>query len=158
MKSVYTCRLARIYCKRFLRFLSDPDRLLLFAILKINNRKSYPRWRTARRPGDRGTKDGTKYFKPILRALSLLVAIYRMCNETETTTAANTSPLDPVNFTIFDHVCWPFTFLSCEAGAKGLTFFSSSLSPISPYLFRRLLPAAAQATFHQHDQHGAFED
>ena len=30
---------------------------LLFAILKINNRKPYPRWRTARRPkGDRGTK------------------------------------------------------------------------------------------------------
>ena len=156
MKSVYTCRLAQIYCKRFLRFLSDPDRLLLFAILKINNRKSYPRWRTARRPGDRGTKDGTKYFKPILRALSLLVAAYRMCNETETTTAANTSPLDPVNFTIFDHVvcCWPFTFLSCEAGQR--PYFLLFL-PI-PYLFRRLLPAAAQATFHQHDQHGAFED
>ena len=66
-----------------------------------------------------------------------------MCNQTETTTVShffrgfdvlttNTSPLDPVNFTIFDHVvcCWPFTFLSFEAGVKGLTFFSSSLSPI----------------------------
>ena len=37
---------------------------LLFAILKINNRKPYSRWRTARR---------TKSDKPILRALSLLV-------------------------------------------------------------------------------------
>ena len=92
---------------------------------------------------------------------SLLVSVYTMCNETETTTVthffrgfdvltANTSPLDPVNFTIFDHVvcCWRFTFLSCEAGQR--PYFLLFL-PI-PYLFRRLLPAAAQATFHQHER------
>ena len=52
-----------IYCKRFLRFLSDPNQLL-----KINNRKPYPRWRTERRPkGDRRVS----WF-----------AVYRICNET----------------------------------------------------------------------------
>ena len=65
MKNVYTCRLARlispmgslqIYCKRFLCFLSDLDSCL-DRLLKISNRKPYPRWRTEGCPkGDQGTK------------------------------------------------------------------------------------------------------
>ena len=126
MKNVYTCRLARlispvgslwIYCKRFLRFLSDPDRLCCS-----------PFWKSITASHilagalhvARATEARMKYCKPILRALSLLVAVYRMSNEMYRilcfdVLTANTSPLDPVNFTIFDHVCWPFTFLSCEA-------------------------------------------
>ena len=88
LRNLYTCRLARlispvgslwIYCKRFLRFLSDADRLCCspsFAVLKINNRKPYPRWRTARRPkGDRGTK--CQSCEP---SVSWFV-VYRMCND-----------------------------------------------------------------------------
>ena len=88
LKNVYTCRLARlispmgslqIYCKRFLRFLSDPDRLL-----KINHRKPATSHilagarHVARRATEAQVPSKRKdfrilYCKPILRALSLLV-------------------------------------------------------------------------------------
>ena len=59
---------------------------LLFAILKINNRKPYLRWRTERRPkGDRGTKCRVTVFYTVSRSCEPSVswfAVYRMCNET----------------------------------------------------------------------------
>ena len=74
LKNVYTCRLARlispmgslwIYCKRFLRFLSDPDRLCCSPFWKsitashslAGARHVARRATEGRRPkGDRGTK------------------------------------------------------------------------------------------------------
>ena len=93
LKNVYACRSARlicpmgslwIYCKRFLRCLS-----LLFAILKINNRKPYPRWRTERRPkGDRRLSPEVRprYEVPSksrsCEPSGSWFAVDRMCNET----------------------------------------------------------------------------
>ena len=89
LEKCLTCRLARlispvgslwIYCKRFLRFLSDRDLLCYSPFLKITNRRPYPRWRTARRPkGDRGTK--CQFCEPS-RSLGLryIECVTRNCN------------------------------------------------------------------------------
>ena len=84
---------------------------LLFAILKINNRKPYPRWRTAHRPkGDRGTKGRVK--KTVSRSREPSVSwlkngvtklyhdqnnpFFQRFSTGFDVLTTNTSPLDPV--------------------------------------------------------------
>ena len=99
LKNVYTCRLARlispmgslwIYCKRFLPFLSDPDRLCCLPFWKsitashllAGARHVARRVTEDRRPkGNRGTKCRvSRSYEPSVSWF----AVYRMCNETET--------------------------------------------------------------------------
>ena len=94
LKNVYTCRLARlispmgslwIYCKRFLRFLSDPDRLCCSPFWKsITASHSLA---GARHVARRVTVARSAVFYTVSRSCEPSVSwfvVYRMCNETVT--------------------------------------------------------------------------
>ena len=91
LKNVYTCRLARlispmgslwIYCKRFLRFLSDPDRLSVFYSVSRSYEPSVSWFAVYRKCNETVTRQNNPFFERFSTGFDALTT--------------NTSPLDPV--------------------------------------------------------------